>query len=123
MVASVLGWGYDLAVYDCAILGQLEVDLVAVNVDGLDGKLVAFFQLQRCAGVTVFSVSSSMRTFSSCSLEREFSLVESLEEDVLCSICVCHCSRRSNSQPGSPLLCSFPSPRTHNPWTEQWSYM
>ena len=46
MVASILGRGYDLAVYYGAILGELEVDLVAVDINGLDGQLVAFFQLQ-----------------------------------------------------------------------------
>ncbi|VVB70999.1 Uncharacterised protein [uncultured archaeon] len=47
---AILGWGYDLGVNYGAVLGELEVNLVAVNVDGLDSELVALFQLQGCAG-------------------------------------------------------------------------
>ena len=47
---AILGWGYDLAVYYCSVLGQLEENLVAVNIDGLDSELIALFQLQWCAG-------------------------------------------------------------------------
>ena len=33
------GRGYDLAVYNGSVLGELEVDLVAIDIDGLDGQL------------------------------------------------------------------------------------
>ena len=49
LIRSVLGRGYDLAVYYCSVLGQLEVDLVSINIDGLDGELIALTQLQWCA--------------------------------------------------------------------------
>ncbi len=49
MVGVILGWGYDLAVNYSSVLGQLEVDLVAVDIYGLDGQLVALLQLERCA--------------------------------------------------------------------------
>ena len=50
LIRAILGWGYDLAVYYCSVLGQLEENLVAVNIDGLDSELIALFQLQWCAG-------------------------------------------------------------------------
>jgi len=45
----ILGRGYDLAIYYRAILGELEVYLVAIDINGLDAELIALFQLERCA--------------------------------------------------------------------------
>ncbi len=44
-----LGRGYDLDVYYRAILGELEIDLVAVDINGLDSQLIAFLKLEGCA--------------------------------------------------------------------------
>ena len=30
----VSGWGDDLAVHNCSVLGELEVDLVTIDIDG-----------------------------------------------------------------------------------------
>ncbi len=63
-VAQVLGVGVGLVLHgravlgglnhsgvdDCAVLHQLDVDLVAVEVDGLDRQLVVLLKLQRRAG-------------------------------------------------------------------------
>ena len=46
MVRVILGRGYDLAVYNGAILGELEVNLVAVDINGLDSQLIALFHLE-----------------------------------------------------------------------------
>jgi len=48
--SAILGWGYDLAVYYSAVLGQLQENLVAVDINGLDSQLVALFQLEGRAG-------------------------------------------------------------------------
>ena len=48
--SAILGWGYDLAVYYRAVLGELEVNLVTIDINGLDSQLVALFHLEGCAG-------------------------------------------------------------------------
>ncbi|VVB70381.1 Uncharacterised protein [uncultured archaeon] len=45
-----LGRLYTFIVYDSAVLGQLQVNFIAVNVDRLYGKLIALFQLQGIIG-------------------------------------------------------------------------
>jgi len=49
-ICVIGGGGYDLAVYYSAILGELEVNLVTVDINGLDSQLVALFHLEGCAG-------------------------------------------------------------------------
>ncbi|VVB68126.1 Uncharacterised protein [uncultured archaeon] len=45
-----LGRLYAFIVYDSAVLGQLQVNFIAINIDGLYGELIAIFQLQGIIG-------------------------------------------------------------------------
>ncbi len=47
---AIFGWGDDLAVHNSSVLGELEIDLVTIDIDGCNGQLIALFHSQRCAG-------------------------------------------------------------------------
>ena len=83
----VIGGGrYDLAVYYSAILGELEVNLVTVDINGLDSQLVALFHLEGCAGGDGHLVIIVHQDLEKLLVGENILVVRLLEKDVICAL-------------------------------------
>ena len=92
-------WGDDLAVYNYSILMELDVYLVTIDINRLDGQLIALFHGQRRAGGDSFLIIIIHQDLEKLLIGKNILVIGLLEEDIIGSYPGCQGIRRSTSRP------------------------